>query len=673
MLTMPFALLDRFRSRFQRHKSWRLSNKAHNHLQRSSEDSNDSDFTEVTAKTSFDTVLSISSISTSVSAHSIPIPSTVETVILQTNDQPSPKESAEIHAILDTKRQKLFELERRKEVLDRQREFLDRQRRLLDEELGVMSEEIDQYSGVVRCGMRNMPSDLLLEIFHLYVADSECTSSLGSATTLTHVCRMWRQIALSSPALWVTLTVPHLTPQIASNVFQRLGQVKTAIGIPLEFDINLRRSTDVYDEEFQQLSSDLMNAAIAHVHRWKSFSLCCEDELFTAGVHEELFHEVSEAPRLETLKFAFGVQNAEWSPAPWLLSLLHAAPVLRCLQLELPSLSVRTLTPLSLSHLESLTLDLPTVTPSALLFLLGDVAPNLKVCHVNVAGLVNFDTDEDDNHSAFATSMVVHSCLEVFEIRLSRGASPEAMSQLFDNLTLPIAREVLLEIGNFQEPSSDSITLPDDLELSWPHESFLGLLERASPSVTSLCLGFDPASPEFAENAWGGMGSIGSELEEEHVRAYLELKNVGGSLATLHVRRDRPVWPELLEYLTLSASHDSDDLGSYPLRRLENIALDIDPISQVLPMRDFVKSRWYDNLSSDSPHPVTRLRTFNITLCFPDIPNLELESAAARKVFQRISQGEELEGKLEVVFHKRRYTMMPMDVPLVTLGSELIV
>ncbi|KAJ3813565.1 hypothetical protein EV368DRAFT_85358 [Lentinula lateritia] len=668
--------------------SFRAMIKAHNHLQRSSEDSNDSDFTEVTAKTSFDTVLSISSISTSVSAHSIPIPSTVETVILHTNYQPSPQEAAEIHAIIDTKRQKLFELERRKEVLDRQREFLDRQRRLLDEELGVMSEEIDQYSGVIGCGMRNMPSDLLLEIFHLYVTDSECTSSLGSATTLTHVCRMWRQIALSSPALWVTLTVPHLTPQIASNVFQRLGQVKTAIGIPLEFNINLRRSTDVHNEEFQQLSSDLVNASIAHVHRWKSFSLCCEDELFTAGIHKELFHEVSEAPRLETLKFAFSVQNAEWSPSPWLLSLLHAAPVLRYLQLQLPSLSVRALSPLSLSHLESLTLDLPTVTPAALLFLLGDVAPNLKVCHVNVAGLVNFETDEDDPHSAYATSMVVHSCLEVFEIRLSRGASPEAMSQLFDNLTLPIVREVLLEIGNFQEPSSDSITLPDELELSWPHESFLGLLERASPSVTSLCLGFDLASPESADNAWGGMGSIGSELEEEHVRAYLELKNVGGSLATLHVRRDRPVWPELLEYLTLSASHESshtcsldlsdlssvsDDLGTQPLRNLENIALDIDPIFQVLSMRDLVKSRWYDNLPSNSPPPFARLRTFSITLCFPDIPNLELESASARKVFQRIAQGDELEGKLEVVFHRRRYTMMPMDVPLVTLGSELIV
>ncbi|KAJ4495467.1 hypothetical protein C8R41DRAFT_295788 [Lentinula lateritia] len=296
--------------------SFRAMMKAHNHLQRSSEDSNDSDFTEVTAKTSFDTVLSISSISTSVSAHSIPIPSTVETVILQTNDQPSPQEAAEIHAILDTKRHKLFELERRKEVLDRQREFLDRQRHLLEEELGLMSEEIDQYSGVVGCGMRNMPSDLLLEIFHFYVADSECTSSLGSATVLTHVCRMWRQIALSSPALWVTLMVPHLTPQIASNVFQRLGQVKTAIGIPLEFNINLRRSTDVHDKEFQRLSLDLVNASIAYMDRWKSFSLCCEDELFTAGIHEELFHEVSEAPRLDTLKFAFSVQNAEWSPSP---------------------------------------------------------------------------------------------------------------------------------------------------------------------------------------------------------------------------------------------------------------------------------------------------------------------------------------------------------------------
>ncbi|KAJ4468762.1 hypothetical protein J3R30DRAFT_3714210 [Lentinula aciculospora] len=651
------------------------------HPLRSSEDSEDSKFTEVTAKTSFDTVASISSISTSLSTQSIPSPADIDTNIFQTNDQLSSQEAVEVHTLLDSKRRKLFELERRKEVLNRQKEFLDRQQRLLDEELGEMSEEIDKYSGVVGCSMRNMPSDLLLEIFHHYVDGSECTSSLGSATVLTHVCRTWRNISLSSPALWVALTAPYITKQVALNVSQRLDQVKAATGLPLELDINLRRSTEVQDEQFQQLSLDLVHASVAQVHRWKSFSLRCEDELFTSGVYEDLFPDISEASRLETLSFSFP-QSADWSPIQWITSLVHAAPTLRNLQLKFPAWSTQVVSTLSLSSLESLTIDLPTITPSALLVILRDAAPRLKVCHVRVQGLVILDSDDD--RWVAAPSMVVHSCLEIFELRLSRGAVAESLSHLFDSLTLPKAREVLLELGNFQEINAnayDSVNLPDDLELSWPHDSFLGFLERASSSITSLCIGFNPASPESADNAWGGMGSLGSELEGEHVQAYLDLKNVGENLVTLHVRRDRPVWPELLDYLTLPSSPASsstrslnssisDDSSLKPLRNLENIALDIDPIFQVLPMRDFVKSRWYESSLSSS---VSRLRSFVITLCFPDIPNLELESAAAKKVFERVTQDEGLDNKLDVVFHRRTYSMMPMDVPSVGVGSELII
>ncbi|KAJ3971617.1 hypothetical protein EV361DRAFT_205891 [Lentinula raphanica] len=240
MINMPFSLLDRFRSRLQRNKNWKLSNKVHKYqtpVQRSSQESDDSEFTQVT-KTSFDTVASlasISTISTSVSTHSIPIPSATDINALQTNDLPSSKEVTEIHTILDAKRRKTFELERRKEVLDRQRKFLDRQLHLLDEELGEMTEDVVKYKGVVGCSMRNIPSDLLLEIFQHYVAESDCTSSLGSATTLTHVCRTWRQIALSCPALWITLTASHINERVATNVLERLNQVRAVTGIPLEW------------------------------------------------------------------------------------------------------------------------------------------------------------------------------------------------------------------------------------------------------------------------------------------------------------------------------------------------------------------------------------------------------------------------------------------------------
>ncbi|KIK70126.1 hypothetical protein GYMLUDRAFT_34592 [Collybiopsis luxurians FD-317 M1] len=658
-------------------------------MERSSEDSDGSEFTDISAKTSIDTTTSISSVYTSLSSNSS---------LLQTNDQPSPQESLEIHALLDLKKRQLFELEQRKEVLDRQREILNRQSSLLDEELEDMTDTIDLYRGVIGCSMRKVPADLLLEIFQYYVADAECSSSLGSATVLTHVCRTWRQVALSSPILWTSLSVPHVTKQVVANISQRMDQVKAATGLPLDFDISLRKCrTDIPDADLGQLSSDILHAAVTQLHRWKTFSLHFDEGLSTFSRYPKPFSfpdisELMTAPNLESLDLAFhhSLSTVLHPVSQWTFSLIHSATVLRDLRLQLPGLASEALSTLSLPLLESLTIEVPIVDTSALLGLLRDAAPSLKELKVQVAGLIL----DDDLSSA---SMIIHPSLQTFELRVSHGGSGEAMSQFFDNLTLPSAREVVFEMGHFPESTNSvdfsSSDLPEDLELSWPHDSFLGFLERTSSCVTSLCLGFN-SSPSNSStlNVWDNVAAFGAELEEEHVQAYLALDNVADSLSTLHVKRDKPVWPELLEYLTLpsfaissalrrpstssmrSARSRSSRLASSPLRKLENVALDIDPIFQVGTMQKFVKSRWYDGPTSSS-YSFARLRSFAVTLCFPDLPNLDLESSATRKVFARIAQSPEdkemAEGKLDVTFHRRTYSMMPMDVP--TLGSELTI
>ncbi|KAF9068825.1 hypothetical protein BDP27DRAFT_1326323 [Rhodocollybia butyracea] len=681
---MHFTLLDRFRSKL-RHKGFKMSNKLRQyqaHMQRSSEDSNDSEVTDISAKTSLDTIASFASVSTFPSVHSL-LPPLNPVDLLRTNEQPSSQEAVEIHALLNSKRQKLSDLERRKQVLDRQRELLDRQRLLLNDELDEMSDTIDIYRGVVGCSMRQIPSDLLLEIFHHYVADS------GNGETLTHVCRTWRQVALSSPSLWTTFSAPYVTKQSVSDVLRRVDRVKAATGLPLRFTLNLRKKfPQLPDAEFEQLSLDLVYASITQIHRWRSFSLHFEDSLHSwAGLPD--ISESMTASRMETLELGYStssfIQNPELFPVQWALSLIRSAPVLEDLRLKLPGVADEALSTLSLPHLEFLTIELPTITSATLLSLLRNAAPSLKVCKIYVAGLLHFDVDDDDFS---ALSMVEHSALETFELHTSHGASGEALIQLFDNLTLPAMREVLLEIGQFADNnhSAEMVSgeLPEDLDLSWPHDSFLGFLERASSSVTSLRLGF--ISP-----LWDGMGSVGADLEEEHVQGYLDLPNITKSLVTLHVRRDRPVWPGLLEYITLPVRDSSDRLSSVIHRRsslrsvksrstlngesssrlatLENVALDIDPIFQVMPMRDFVRSRWCDS-SADN---FSRLKRFSVTLCFPDIPNLQLESTAVQKVFERIS-GSEKGGaeKLQVEFDRRTYPMMPMDVPLVSL-SELTI
>ncbi|KAF5390054.1 hypothetical protein D9757_003793 [Collybiopsis confluens] len=690
---MPFTLFDRIRSRVQRHVAWKSSSKARphqNHVERNSEDSDASEFTVISPKTSIDSTASMSSASTSLYTDSQDSASSISqnhVDPLRTSFSQPPKEAVGISALLDLKRQKLLELEQRMEALDRQREILDHQRALLDEEVGETVDAIDIYRGEVECSVRRMPMDLLLEIFQHYLADNQCSSSLGSATVLTHVCRTWRQVALSSPSLWTSISAPRVTERVVANVKTRLSQVEDATGLPLHFNVTLRKGHEAVPEaEFGQLSSELLRASATQLHRWKSFALDCgEASLF---VDEQPFDiaESMVASRLETLELVFpGTLSEERHPVlQWTFSLIHSSPALRQLTLQLPGPAFQTLSRSSLPLLESLSIEVPTVTPTALLELLQNAVPKLRTLELRTAGFVS--DDEDVSSIPF----VEHSSLETFKLRVSHGENGDAISQFLDNLALPSCREILYEMGHFNNlVVTAAEEIREDLDLSWPHESFLGLLERAASNLSSLSLGFNSSPMDSLDmGALGGMGSIGTELEEEHVLAYLNLENVADTLRTLQVKRDRPVWPGLLEYLTLPSSSvfrrpsmssirsvgsRSSRVSHEALRKLENVALDIDPIFQVDSMRKFVKSRWYDGPTSS--HSFSRLRSFIITLCFPDLPNLDIESSATRRVFERIArtpEGEKAE-KLDVVFLKRTYSMMPMDIPMLPLGSDLTI
>ncbi|KAK6996945.1 F-box domain-containing protein [Favolaschia claudopus] len=58
-----------------------------------------------------------------------------------------------------------------------------------------------------------IPSEIISEIFlHFLPPYPQCPPLTGvdSPTTLTHICSMWREIALSTPQLWRAITVPDI-------------------------------------------------------------------------------------------------------------------------------------------------------------------------------------------------------------------------------------------------------------------------------------------------------------------------------------------------------------------------------------------------------------------------------------------------------------------------------
>ncbi|KAF8414924.1 hypothetical protein L210DRAFT_3539836, partial [Boletus edulis BED1] len=119
-----------------------------------------------------------------------------------------------------------------------------------------------------------LPSDVLAIIFE----ESRCLLNqwpgprrpLPVEVQLSHVCSRWRQVALSSPALWTTIRVPILHKETAVRTyFQRCKQC------PLDIHIGPMLS----DKRIMELISSLL---LPRIPQFRQLILDTEDrqELF---------------------------------------------------------------------------------------------------------------------------------------------------------------------------------------------------------------------------------------------------------------------------------------------------------------------------------------------------------------------------------------------------------
>ncbi|KAJ7206524.1 hypothetical protein GGX14DRAFT_637458 [Mycena pura] len=137
-----------------------------------------------------------------------------------------------------------------------------------------------------------LPTEIVSEIFvHVLPAYPICPSRAGksSPTQLTHVCRQWREIALSTPSLWRAIMIPF-----------RHDMSWDLVSVPTSWDLDfvqtwLRRSgscplslhMDEPPESAVWSATRLFETIVSHRARWENLSLYlwnwCSDWLEIAG------------------------------------------------------------------------------------------------------------------------------------------------------------------------------------------------------------------------------------------------------------------------------------------------------------------------------------------------------------------------------------------------------
>jgi len=137
---------------------------------------------------------------------------------------------------------------------------LERSLAALQLERTLVQERLDSYKYPVL----TLPNEIVSEIFIHFLPIYPICPPLGglfSPTTLTQICRKWREIAQTTPALWKAISlsfngIPCREPAHISDLLSRSGCCPLSI-------------IELHDDEAEDSGSEVLKAALAHRERWQ--------------------------------------------------------------------------------------------------------------------------------------------------------------------------------------------------------------------------------------------------------------------------------------------------------------------------------------------------------------------------------------------------------------------
>jgi hypothetical protein len=328
----------------------------------------------------------------------------------------------------------------------------------------------------VAMNILNLPTEMLANIFTHYVhgrlaglqdASERPSSNLRRISAhasfrthdpvdLTHVCRLWRSIAISTPRLWASICVHNPESEGDVKMFE-LWLQRSAIPsgtYPLTLSIYQTVTSD------GQALGQVIDLAISQHQRWKIIRL----DLFRGS---QTFFEPLYTAAPPSILRAFKLNFDSWEPnatrditkilcsSPALQS-VHFGPEFRHVRIDLVPWDRQT------------DVSFKILGPRPFFQILSSSAESLR--HISVKLIAG-------SHTRGAISHVTARRLRSIDI----GSFGEThFSDTFDNLTLPSLRELNLP-GGFHCYS------PEDQTPGW--ESLMKLLERSKCKLRVFTIG----------------------------------------------------------------------------------------------------------------------------------------------------------------------------------------
>ncbi len=153
------------------------------------------------------------------------------------------------------------------------------------------------------CGLASLPNELLARIFECAVnGDATLTNPKRwkAAVTLSHVCRCFRETALSCPHIWTSIS---RSDAMAASCLSRSKDLP----VEVELNVGFGSSEDPHELRFEQVLSEVLS----HSNRWRRLdvqflSISGDDNavnrmpLSGSDIHQA-FREV-DAPSLDSLR-----------------------------------------------------------------------------------------------------------------------------------------------------------------------------------------------------------------------------------------------------------------------------------------------------------------------------------------------------------------------------------
>ncbi|KAJ7589964.1 hypothetical protein C8J56DRAFT_587334 [Mycena floridula] len=333
--------------------------------------------------------------------------------------------------------------------------------------------------------LRRFPNEMLSEIF-LHYCSAETEHPARAPLLVAAVSRKWRQVALSTPALWTSISMTITRPdhvELCKFFLSHSGKRPLEISLIFtndrcaHYEIESTSETPfipggrsirykLAPRDDRPLENQVVSLLVPELARWKTFSFSgyrsCDESAKIDAIDSSLrapllkefslhLHLFGPVPAWATAIIQAGLDNL--TNLTWSFPLYHDLDLLSAIQY---------------TQLTNLTLGNGVgISPSQILRIVQQ-CPLLGTCWM---GLL---FDEQDIPDA-----LFHCSLHTLTIQIDGNENSlddvtQLLEHIFGVLTLPALRQITTQI------------LRTTMAVPWPHEAFLAMLKRSHCSMRDL-------------------------------------------------------------------------------------------------------------------------------------------------------------------------------------------